>query len=86
MTAPRALTQAAADSLLSMHKYRTDDTVHPFPDLGGRLSVALMSADRTESFLLDVSRGRLNLRKQKFQSRARKDHRACEAGHRWASA
>ncbi len=72
MTATRAPTQASADSLLAMHKHRTDNTVHTFPDLGGRLSVALMSTDRTESFLLDVSRGQLDLRKQKYQNRARK--------------
>lgn len=66
------LPQAEADALMAADKHRVDDTVHAYPDLGGRLTVALASADRSERFLLDVSRGRLDLRKQTFQNRARK--------------
>ena len=66
------LTQPEADSLLAIEKQRKNDTVYTYPDLGGRLSVPLISLDRSESFFLDLSRGRIDLGKHKLQNRGRK--------------
>jgi hypothetical protein len=65
------LTQDEADSLFAMEKIRFDDTEWDVPDLGGSISVPLISPDRKEHFLLDVSKGRIDLKRQKYQSRAR---------------
>jgi len=65
------LSQSEADALMSMEKRRADDRVYDFPDCGGIIAVPLISADRRESFLLDVSRGRIDLAKVKYQNRAR---------------
>lgn len=66
-----ALTQAEADALIAMEKHRVDATRYMFPPTGGKLTVPLQSPDRREHFLLDVSRGRLDLQKAKYQERAR---------------
>jgi len=65
------LSQTEADALITMQKHRTDDRAYDFPDLGGVIIVPLISADRRESFLLDVSRGHIDLAKVKYQNRAR---------------
>ncbi|MEO8064512.1 MAG: hypothetical protein ABI821_17375 [Pseudomonadota bacterium] len=65
------LTQSEADSLLATEKHRVDNTRWNFPDLGGGITIPLISANKKEEFLLDVSRGRINLKKGTFQSRAR---------------
>lgn len=65
------LSQAEADSLISMQKYRADEKQHDFPLPGDRLSVELLSADRHEKFVLDVSRASIKLTKATYQSRAR---------------
>ena len=55
------LSQAEADALLQMEKYRIDGTAHAFPDLGGNLQIALQSQNQRESFWLDISRRRIAL-------------------------
>ena len=65
------LTQAEANALISMEKYRLDGRRYPLPDLGGNLSIPLHSADKREHFLLDISRGKIDLLKGKYQNRAR---------------
>jgi hypothetical protein len=65
------LAQDEADMLLKVEKHREDDRSWRLPDLGGDISVPLLSFDGRESFSLDVSRGRINLIKGKFQARAR---------------
>jgi len=69
--AETTLTQIEADTLLAMEKHRTDDTAHTFPVLGGAIVVPLISANKRENFLLDVTRGRINLKKVTYQNRAR---------------
>ena len=68
----RDLTQVEADHLLAMEKGRSDRKVHTYPDLGGKLTVPLRSTDGLEAFLLDLSRGRISLRREKLQTRARR--------------
>lgn len=65
------LTQAESDRLHAMQKVPADDLAHNFPGLAGVLTVPLVSRDRTESFCLDVRRGRLDLAKVTLQNRAR---------------
>lgn len=65
------LTQTEADALLGMEKHRFDETRHQFPTLGGSIVVPLISVNKRENFLLDVTRGRINLKKVTYQNRAR---------------
>jgi len=65
------LTQAEADALIGMEKHRANEETHVFPLGGQALVVPLESADKREQFLLDLSRGRIDLAKVKMQNRAR---------------
>lgn len=65
------LTQAEADALILLPKYKGDERVWKYPSLGGSVSIPLVSADKRESFLLDISHGQINLLKGKHQNRAR---------------
>jgi hypothetical protein len=64
------LSQAEADALLRMEKYRVDATAHAFPDLGGHIQIALQSQNQREAFSLDISRRRIALT-TKYQTRGR---------------
>lgn len=66
------LTQQEADRLLKLDKYFLGDERFTFPLPGGRLCIPLHSIDRREDFTFDVSRGKISLAKNKFQTRARK--------------
>lgn len=65
------LTQAEADALIAMEKHRTTEDSSDFPMGGESLALLLQSADKSEQFLLDLSRGHINLQKVKMQNRAR---------------
>ena len=66
------LTQEEANALIAMEKHVIDPSKEwEYPDLGGSISIPLQSLDRHEQFLLDLSRGRIDLLKGKFQDRAR---------------
>ena len=65
------LTQAEADTLLAMEKRPEDDKAVTLPAGGQKFAVQLTSRDGREKFLLDLSRGRIDLQKIKFQNRAR---------------
>ena len=65
------LTQAEADILIALEKVRENDDLVDYPGLGGNICVALVSADKREHFSLDISRGRIDLRKGKCQERGR---------------
>ena len=65
------LTQAEADALIAMEKHREDDQAWDYPAFGGSISIPLVSADKRESFMLDVSRGGIDLLKGTYQNRAR---------------
>ena len=65
------LTQSDADALIGLAKYRIDDTQYDYPELGGSISVPLTSKDRKEHFILDISRGRIDLSKGTYQNRGR---------------
>lgn len=64
------LTQAEADRLIRVPKYRVDTEKYEFPHLGGDLRIPLIGYNR-ETFVLDVSRSLINLSKNKYQNRVR---------------
>ena len=66
-----SLTQAKADALIAMEKHCVTDDRTDFPMGGESVVLPLQSADRREQFLLDLSRGRINLKKVKMQTRGR---------------
>jgi hypothetical protein len=65
------LTQAEADVLIAMEKHRVNEDRNDFPLGGQSLVLPLQSVDRREHFLLDLSRGRIDLAKVKMQNRGR---------------
>jgi hypothetical protein len=65
------LEQAVADALIAMEKHHDGNTQYDFPTGGMNLTVPLHSPDKREQFLLDVSRGRIDLAKVKMQNRGR---------------
>ena len=65
------LTQAEADALITMEKHRVNEELSGFPVNGEAIVLPLQSADQREQFLLDLSRGRIDLRKVKMQNRGR---------------
>ena len=65
------LTQSEADALIAMEKHRDNEEYTDFPMGGQSVTLPLQSADNREQFLLDLSRGRIDLLKVKMQSRAR---------------
>ena len=66
------LMQEKADTLLAMKKQKADSKQYEYPHLGGHLPIPLLSMDRCEEFMLDLSRRKIELRRNKFQTRARK--------------
>lgn len=65
------LTQAEADALVAMEKHRSTEDQNLFPMGGQSLVLPLQSLDKREQFVLDLSRGRIDLRKVKMQNRGR---------------
>ena len=65
------LTQAEAAALIAMEKHRVNEDQSDFPMGGQSLVLPLQSPDKREHFLLDLSRGRIDLLKVKMQNRAR---------------
>jgi hypothetical protein len=65
------LSQSEADALLAVEKRRVNDNLHPFTAMQGKVEIPLQSADGREQFLLDMSRGRINLLKGTYQNRGR---------------
>ena len=65
------LAQSEADTLISMEKVKVDDQNWDYPGLGGRISIPLVSKNKRENFILDISRGKIDLLKGTYQNRAR---------------
>lgn len=62
------LTQAEADALIAMEKHRASEDWFDFPMGGQSVVLPLQSLDRREQFLLDLSRGGIDLLKVKMQN------------------
>ncbi len=65
------LTQAEADLLIAMEKHRLNNDRWEYPVVGGSISIPLISSNKRESFILDVSRGKIDLLKGTYQNRSR---------------
>jgi hypothetical protein len=65
------ITQDEAEKLIAMEKHAIDRKTWPFPGPGDRIVVPLISVDKRENFLLDVTRYQIKLTKATFQNRAR---------------
>jgi len=66
------LTQYEADTLLKLEKHYRDDKQLAFPTYGGQLQISLFSDDSREEFILSIYRGKIELKKNTFQTRVRK--------------
>ena len=64
------LTQGEADALVAMDKQRVNEERWDYPGLGGSITIPLASQDKRENFLLDISRGKIDLLKGSYQNRA----------------
>jgi hypothetical protein len=65
------LTQAEAEALIAMEKLRATNENYDYPLGGGSIAIPLHSRDKREQFVLDISQGRIDLLKGKYQNRAR---------------
>nr|VFK50930.1 MAG: hypothetical protein BECKTUN1418D_GA0071000_100332 [Candidatus Kentron sp. TUN]VFK52107.1 MAG: hypothetical protein BECKTUN1418E_GA0071001_100726 [Candidatus Kentron sp. TUN]VFK52149.1 MAG: hypothetical protein BECKTUN1418F_GA0071002_100525 [Candidatus Kentron sp. TUN] len=65
------LSRTEADRLLQMEKQRKDNSRWEYPQFGGSIRVPLVSASGKEDFMLDIGRGKIDLRKGELQNRAR---------------
>jgi hypothetical protein len=65
------LTQEEANVLIVMEKHRANEDHSDFLMRGQSLTLPLQSTDKREQFLLDLSRGRIDLVKVKMQNRGR---------------
>lgn len=65
------LSQSEADALIAMEKIRVDEQSFEYPSFGGRVSVPIISRDKREKFVLDISKGQIALLKGTYQNRAR---------------
>ncbi len=64
------LTQALADALIALEKHRIDESHHVFPDQG-TVTIPLISADKRETFVLDLRNSGIDLVKATYQNRTR---------------
>jgi len=65
------LSQAEADTLIQMKKYKTNDKRWDYPGLGDSISIPLTSGNKRENFLLDVNCGKIDLLRGTYQNRSR---------------
>lgn len=64
--------QSEVDALLALDKQRIDDRTWRLPDMGGKISIPLISSSGKEEFMLDVHRHKIKLEKGTYNNRARK--------------
>ncbi len=65
------LTQDEADRLMAMEKRAVDQREWLFPAPGDGVAIPLISLDKRENFMLDVTRAQIKLTKATYQNRAR---------------
>lgn len=65
------LTQAEAEELIALEKYRVDAKEWLYPHMGGKVIIPLVSRDGREQFRLDLYRSKIALSRRTYQNRAR---------------
>src|ERR1700722_12521932 len=65
------ITQGEADALIAMEKHRAERSSYEFQGPEERLAIPLISFDRRETFVVDVTRSQIKLLKATYQTRAR---------------
>jgi MoaA/NifB/PqqE/SkfB family radical SAM enzyme len=65
------LTQQEAELLIAMEKLRENDTRWNYPQMGGSIRIPLISTNKREKFMFDITRGNINQLKVTYQNRAR---------------
>lgn len=68
-----SIAQTEADALIAMPKVKVNDNSWSLPITGGGVVIPLVSSNKRENFSLDISRGRVDLLKGKYQNRARQN-------------
>jgi hypothetical protein len=63
------LSQSEADLLITTEKKKESKENYTFPMGGESLTIPIVSLDETETFLLDITRGRIRLSKCTYQER-----------------
>jgi hypothetical protein len=63
------LTQSEADALINIPKIKNSDDSYDFPLPGENLTIPFISQDEQENFLIDISRGKILLKKCTYQER-----------------
>lgn len=66
------ISQQEANELLAMRKIATNTKQYTYPSLGGRIEIPLESENHHESFTLMITRGRIDMYKNSYQSLARR--------------
>ena len=66
------LSKNEIEYLLSLEKNYVESQKFKFPSLGGKIAIPLISKDKSEDFILDVSRSHVDILKNTFQNRAEK--------------
>ncbi|MCX6151315.1 MAG: hypothetical protein NTX22_12365 [Ignavibacteriales bacterium] len=66
------ITQTEADYFFQIEKIPEDDAKYTFPVSGDKLVIPFTSLDKRESFLFDITRSIIKIRKVTYQSRVRK--------------
>lgn len=64
--------QEEVDRLLGMEKIPANNDNYQFPDFGGKLSIDLVNFAEKEEFVLNYTRGHINLEKRNHQLRGHK--------------
>jgi hypothetical protein len=65
------ITQEEAERLIAMEKCAVEQKAWNFPGAGEKIIIPLISRDKRENFLLDVTRFQIKMTKATFQNRAR---------------
>jgi hypothetical protein len=65
------LTQAEANALIDLEKAKADALTYTYPSTGGLALIPLVSMDGREEFVIDIRRGRIDLKKVTHQLRGR---------------
>lgn len=65
------ISQTEANALIAMEKVRVDNQTVKYPAFGGSVAIPLVSRNKREQFILDITKGKIDLLKGTYQNRSR---------------